>query len=769
LFLLSSGSMANGPLKHSAPTLCYSDVTIHALSQQVLVDGVSRTGGTNVSELCGTSHTMTAVPNGSNNAEFSFSSWSVTSPAVLGGSAYTYSTTVRWPSQQGATGGATANQYAIDAYLPITVGGVGVGLPIGFQIDVSVNLASYRSYANLHGTNIGFYDSSFNPVYAWVESGFYYTGGCGYNTYVKMDQSIPYGNTATIYLGFLSPTVNNFNSNGYMGASPLSTVTYGQYDNGVNVFNLYDNFASASLNTNLWQVQYQGTGSCSYSGGNCYSVSNGLTTTTPSTQAINIMSTSTFSYDTGQGPYLIFEWESGPDSLSTGITQFQYGNANQGGTSCPCSPAETFYLGQSGNIQGQYSTSSTAYSATSSVGISDSSGNHLFSVTASGSNVIWYEDYSQITSASETYQPAGAYFGAMLNYKTGVTSPTLYYARIREFLLSNPTATLGSLTVIRYPLAWLGTGNPCTSSTQSSCWWNSVYALALNDLYSNKGYLAYASPIDDGTTGYTININSNGAFEKDLGTEYIFGHPYNIETLSQNQLEVNQSVVVIPTIYAHDDGHGCKYDSAMNSLLSSSTNKQNFISAARNEALNYGYGGWQFDYEWADTSCLAQGEATNYPNFLNSFGQDLHRHGLTLTIDVYPCMGNIQSCGGSLDYTSLSQEAGIDYIMLEGYTNCYSGCSGIAMGFLNNILNMTEILSVPVAKLAVGQFATADSTYLSSSNNQISKTCEHYLVQNSIPQTDIWSERGYWLPTYQMQDGTTWQTILFDYDDGYQA
>ena len=72
-------------------------------------------------------------------------------------------------------------------------------------------------------------------------------------------------------MAFLATTTNFDGS--YWGAAPTLSSSYGQYDNGANVFNFYDNFAGTSLNSR-WTVfgSTQGT----------ESVNNGVTLTSSS-------------------------------------------------------------------------------------------------------------------------------------------------------------------------------------------------------------------------------------------------------------------------------------------------------------------------------------------------------------------------------------------------------------------------------------------------------------------------------------------------------
>ncbi|MEM3862339.1 MAG: hypothetical protein QW203_07675, partial [Thermoplasmatales archaeon] len=71
------------------------------------------------------------------------------------------------------------------------------------------------------------------------------------NVWVNLGNNIiPANGSLNIYMQVLS-SGTEFDGV-YWGANPLWTSTYGQYDNGANVFSFYDNFAGTTLNTTKW-------------------------------------------------------------------------------------------------------------------------------------------------------------------------------------------------------------------------------------------------------------------------------------------------------------------------------------------------------------------------------------------------------------------------------------------------------------------------------------------------------------------------------------
>ena len=80
---------------------------------------------------------------------------------------------------------------------------------------------------------------------AWLES----IQSNSANIWVKIPSSIPANGTYQLYMIQDSTLPMD---GVYWGEAPQLSPTYGEYDNGANVFNFYDNFAGTSLNTNKW-------------------------------------------------------------------------------------------------------------------------------------------------------------------------------------------------------------------------------------------------------------------------------------------------------------------------------------------------------------------------------------------------------------------------------------------------------------------------------------------------------------------------------------
>jgi len=147
----------------------------------------------------------------------------------------------------------------------------GAATPSTFQEMVTWNPSAYSTYEASNLGNIRFCADSAcaTPLDAWLES---CSSTCGpSNTsataWVKLTSAISSGSSTTIYMVFEGTAVT-FDDN-YWGEAPNLSGTWGQYDNGANVFTFYDNFAGSSLNAANWQTVIYGGGSIT--------VNNGLT------------------------------------------------------------------------------------------------------------------------------------------------------------------------------------------------------------------------------------------------------------------------------------------------------------------------------------------------------------------------------------------------------------------------------------------------------------------------------------------------------------
>jgi hypothetical protein len=119
------------------------------------------------------------------------------------------------------------------------------GLQVMWQVPVSTLQADFP-LLNRNLSNLRFvYNGQFVP--AWLES---ISNGTA-TIWIKMPVSIPANSSITLNLYF-DPSLSF--DGVYWGEEPQLSPTYGQYDNGANVFIFYDNFAGTVLNTNKWAL-----------------------------------------------------------------------------------------------------------------------------------------------------------------------------------------------------------------------------------------------------------------------------------------------------------------------------------------------------------------------------------------------------------------------------------------------------------------------------------------------------------------------------------
>ncbi len=240
--------------------------------------------------------------------------------------------------------------------------------------------------------------------------------------------NIPAFSSLGIYMAFFPTSYDVMNPKN-TGEAPEWSSKYGAYDDGAEVFTFYYNFSGTSLGSQ-WAVDNQGTGSTG-----AYTVNNNLTTNTTASQGVNVLTTATYSYPA------VFEWFAGPFTKTTSPESFQFGNINT------TMDGETIYLGKPGFINLQYATSSSSYTNTSAIAVSNTASNNLYGIAATGSNVLLFFNYVQVKSVSTGYTPTNIPFSAILNYKTSLTTPPLYYVRIRDYppFGDMPSVSIGTI------------------------------------------------------------------------------------------------------------------------------------------------------------------------------------------------------------------------------------------------------------------------------------------------------------------------------------
>jgi hypothetical protein len=192
-------------------------------------------------------------------------------------------TFLQWFDERSAPpNGVMPIMFGIVNYVPITISnGQSSATPSPFQQEVVIDSSTFSSYEASNLQNVEFFYPNGTVIPSWLESGSSSSTSSIY--WLKLSNVIPADSSATIYMDFAYTSTNLFN-NFNDGEAPTLSSSYGEYDDGANVFNFYDNFAGTSLNTSKWS-----TSSIPYT------VNNGITLDVPSSGFGSLNSVPTFS------------------------------------------------------------------------------------------------------------------------------------------------------------------------------------------------------------------------------------------------------------------------------------------------------------------------------------------------------------------------------------------------------------------------------------------------------------------------------------------
>ena len=141
-------------------------------------------------------------------------------------------------------------------YVNITISNSqGSATPSPFQQLLDINSNDYKTYEAGNLDNVEFFTvsgQSINVIPSWLESG-NSNSSTGTIYWIKLGSSISAHSDATVYMGMKSLGTNLFNggSSGTTGEAPQLSGTYGEYDNGANVFNKYTNFSGTALPSSM--------------------------------------------------------------------------------------------------------------------------------------------------------------------------------------------------------------------------------------------------------------------------------------------------------------------------------------------------------------------------------------------------------------------------------------------------------------------------------------------------------------------------------------
>ncbi len=132
--------------------------------------------------------------------------------------------------------------------LPITIlNNQSFPTPSPFQEKIVFNSSVYALYEAPGLSNIYFTTPTGIVVPSWIQSG--NSNNAHSTTYwLRLNSSIVAGSSTVVEMNFMPLSYNMFNKY-HTGEAPQLSSTYGQYDDGAAVFNLYDNFAGTTLSS----------------------------------------------------------------------------------------------------------------------------------------------------------------------------------------------------------------------------------------------------------------------------------------------------------------------------------------------------------------------------------------------------------------------------------------------------------------------------------------------------------------------------------------
>jgi len=374
----------------------------------------------------------------------------------------------------------------------ILVNNENVSTPNPFQQMIQLNESNYKGYIIYNGSfaNFEFVYNNGSIIPAWIES----NNSGKLIIWLKIN-SIPASDSETIYLDIFPLYDNLLNPTGKngIGEAPQLSSTYGEYDNGANVFNFYDNFAGTSLNTNKWtQV---GTG---------YSINNGFIFQTPGTATDNnyLQSVDSFSLPIITEAY-IYPTNGGWIGFS------QIGTYTSGGVLAYYFPLQNGWELYQGSSQLHYTgnDAENTYYIMGETMLSD------------GTALLNVNYVNLITSSSGYFSGTTGNLYVGSNGGTG----TMYWIRTRAYPPNGvmPTVNFGSLTSITK-----------ISKSEEMNIHTKIYALNLSlpnqwGVYGFFNYTIYGKnysiPISNLTNNYYLNLSISYSFSI-----------YNNTTLSYN-------------------------------------------------------------------------------------------------------------------------------------------------------------------------------------------------------------------------------------------
>lgn len=280
--------------------------------------------------------------------------------------------------------------------LPIKLyNNTGTATPIPFQqmitYDVSGNTNIRSDCANVWFT---LYDGS--VLKSWLEA----VSG---TWWIVIPNSIIANSSVVVYMN-IGPATDVYFDGITIGCAPQLSATYGQYDNGANVFNFYDNFAGTALSSK-WVTKASGTYTMTVNDGLKLSQNAGqISLYTSGTFGINNIFETYFSASGGgsggfgaASPGISMTQQTyatviDPTNATSIISMWGWGNHNEG----------SYWSSMSGN------SSSQTYVATTQTGAVTGS---IYSIAYLNDNISFYWNNYVFSNSINTNYPTGNVYG----------------------------------------------------------------------------------------------------------------------------------------------------------------------------------------------------------------------------------------------------------------------------------------------------------------------------------------------------------------------
>ena len=389
--------------------------------------------------------------------------------------------------------GTLPSGLSVSSCIPISIqNSQSSALTANTQVMLTFNALNYSSYLASNLQNIVLYNtSSGKTAPAWIEGNMSNENNANSLNkatnviiWLKLPDALGASTTDTNWaIGVGSTSTNYYTTSGAnIGIAPQLTSTYGEYDNGKQVFNNYWNFSGTSLPFG-WS-----------SSSGSYTQDNGITLTTtfaPSTWPL--WYNKTLSY-----PFIVDSYMEQKTAPSSTQAWGQLLATSSSGTNSIISftGVGTTYTG----TQFQYSSNGNA------IGTSSLNTSYIFSIDTISTESYFNENYSQIGTQAVNYPYIAIY--------TSVGSIRIHWIRTRSYPPNGvqPTFTSGKIVLVGTSLSI--TPNPALynqSITINAICYSSTDSCSID--YPSLG-TAIATGIGSATYTYSAYQLSAGTYSK---------------------------------------------------------------------------------------------------------------------------------------------------------------------------------------------------------------------------------------------------------------